>query len=215
MAQQKLSQMQFQLDLQGEQYKRISDNIEKSRRMRHDFRHHMVAILGFFNNGETEKTKQYIGKYIRILDESVMPNICKNPIINTVASYYESLAKDSEISFTARIDVPQTLTAENSDIAVLLGNLLENAIEAAEQIKTRRRFISLNMICSGNMLAITVDNSFSGDIMAAEQGYLSTKINHTGIGLQSIRSIAGKYGGGVEFKHEINVFHASVMLNMK
>ena len=64
------------------------------------------------------------------------------------------------------------------------------------------------------MLAITVDNSFSGTVRMSDGKYLSTKKSHTGYGLESMEAIAEKYSGGVEFTHEGRVFHSSVMMAM-
>lgn len=93
-----------------------------------------------------------------------------------------------------------------------MGNLLENAIDAADNGSAHERFIRFHMLCSGNMLAITVDNSFHGDVKMDGAQYLSSKANHSGLGLHNIEIIANKYEGGVEFTHDSQVFHSSVML---
>ena len=68
-------------------------------------------------------------------------------------------------------------------------------------------------MCHRKMLAITVDNSFNGNVQQNEQGeYISTKQNHTGIGLKSITDIAQKYNGDVQFTHDNDEFHAQVMI---
>lgn len=119
---------------------------------------------------------------------------------------------DKKIIFTVRINLPSKLTVSDFDISVLLGNLLENAIEAASHASEAERLILLNIISSGKMLAITVDNGFDGHVNLDGDKYLSTKKRHTGIGLKSITNIAEKYNGGVQFSHEETIFHASVML---
>ena len=96
--------------------------------------------------------------------------------------------------------------------ASVVKELLENAIDAASHGTAEDRFIRFHMLCSGKMLAITVDNGFSGDVQKAEGRYLSSKPNHSGLGLQNIEMIANKYDGGVEFTHDPHVFHSSVML---
>lgn len=192
-SQQKLSQMRFQMEIQHEQYKRFSDNMENSRKVRHDFRHHMVALEGFLNRGDLEGAKQYISEYVRMIDESAVPNLCKNPVVNAIVSYYQSCAREAGVSFAAHIALPGEIAIKDADLAVLLGNLLENAEEAAVRADSEHRFINLNIICSGQMMAVTIDNGFDGAVRVAQQGYLSIKEQHTGIGLQSIRSIAEKY----------------------
>ncbi|MBD5088722.1 MAG: sensor histidine kinase [Clostridiales bacterium] len=125
-------------------------------------------------------------------------------------SYYP--AEENQIDFTVRIQIPKELPIQDSDISVLLGNLLENAITAVTSAPDGQQIIRLNMIVSRKTLIITVDNGFDGIVSYKNGEYLSTKPKYNGLGLKSITSIAEKYGGGVEFTHEDMVFHSSVML---
>lgn len=213
-AQQAVSRLQHQFEINNEQYKRIHDNIETSRRMRHDFHHHAVAIQGLLAAGELKQAEEYLRQFTEALEEYTVGTLCENPVVDTVAGYYRALALGKKIDFSAHINLPRELTAQDSDLSVLLGNLLENAIAAADSAAGAQRYIVLNMLCSGKMLAITVDNGFGGTVNPSPGGYRSTKANHTGVGLLSIEALAKKYGGGVDFTHEENVFHASVMLNV-
>ena len=73
----------------------------------------------------------------------------------------------------------------------------------------------LNMICSGKMLAIAVDNGFDGNVRLEGGRYLSTKPGHLGMGLKRLDDISKKYHGGVEFTHDGTEFHASVMAGLE
>ncbi|MEG0273435.1 MAG: ATP-binding protein [Hydrogenoanaerobacterium sp.] len=214
MAQQSLSQVRHQLEIHDEQYKRISDNIESSRKIRHNLKHHTLALQSYFASGEIKKAEDYLKQYALSLNEYELEKLCDNTIVNTVVNYYRNVAEEKEIAFTIRIAMPKELTVPDCDMAVLLGNLLENAITAAESAEKDNRAIDLNIICSGKMLAITVDNGFDGKTNKPDGEYLSTKEKHIGIGLESIKSIAESYGGGVEFTHDAQTFHASVMLGV-
>lgn len=100
---------------------------------------------------------------------------------------------------------------QDTDISVIIGNLLENAIDAVCELPPSERSIKVNMIYRGNMLAITVDNTFNGVVKQKDGVYLSTKSEHRGMGLSSIADIAGKYGS-VEFRNDDKTFYSSVML---
>lgn len=123
-----------------------------------------------------------------------------------------SPAEERGIEFSAHINVPDELPIQDTDISVLLGNLLENAVEAASSAEGESRRISLNIGLKGKMLAITVDNGYSGDIKQSDGKYLSSKSERRGLGLESVSEIAEKYGGGAEFHHNENMFFSSVML---
>ena len=213
--QRKYSDTQRQLSLQEEQYRRISDNMETARRMRHDLRHHMVTLQGFLKNGETAKAEEYLEHYLLFVGECEIPKLCGNAIVNAVVGHYQMLAKEQNVRFSMRIAIPNEWIVKDMDLSVLLGNLLENALDAALTAQDNARFICLNMICSGKMLAITVDNGFHGAIEMEGERYLSTKTKHSGFGLSSVRAIAEKYSGGVEFTHDEKEFHSSVMLSIQ
>ncbi|MEG1684149.1 MAG: hypothetical protein RR295_09965, partial [Oscillospiraceae bacterium] len=92
-AKQALAQMEHQLSINREQYKRIHENIENSRRMRHDFRHHALALQGFLTAGEMEKAEEYLGQFTVSLDEAQLGIFCENRVVDTVVGYYSTLAR--------------------------------------------------------------------------------------------------------------------------
>lgn len=151
-------------------------------------------------------------QYLQTVQQLDLTALCRNPVVNAVVGYYQAIALQEEIPFHVRIQIPDTLSIADIDLSVILGNLLENAVYAASCTCAEQRFIQLHMLCSGNMLAITVDNSFDGVLLKAEGQYRSSKPDHSGLGLKNIERIANKYDGGVEFTHDPHVFHSSVML---
>lgn len=205
-------QMKCQMELASRQYEQMQVNIEESRRMRHDLIHHMCTLRGFLIDGQTKKAEEYLVQYAGNAKQFEIPRVCECPVINILIGHYHSLAKKHRIRFMPRIHITETLTIHNSDLSILLGNLLQNAMEAAVHTRDIRPLIQLTMACSGNMLVITVDNSFDGVTRQRNHQYCSTKPGHTGIGLKSIMDIAEKYSGGTEFSHDGGIFHSSVML---
>ncbi len=214
-AQQNSLQMQYQIELRDEQYRHIQENIENNRRLRHDLKHHLLTLQGFLADHSPEKAAAYLQEYVATYSDYEVENFCANPIVNMLLTHYSALAKDQQITFRIRINIPDQLSIQESDLSVLLGNLLENAMLAAGNADKPHRFIHLNMICSGNSLVITVDNGFDGKLRTENNKYLSTKPEHTGIGLSSLSLLAKKYHGGVSFSNEDMVFHSSIMLELE
>ena len=213
-AQRKYDELHCQLSLQVEQYRRISNNMEATRRMRHDLKHHMITIQGFLQGGNVKEAEQYLDHYLLVTKELEIPKLCDNAVVNTVADYYRMLSAEQDICFSARIAIPADLAVQDIDLSVPIGNLLENAFDAALLVEGEARFIRFNMACFRKMLAVTVDNGFNGTVKMEAGRYLSTKDQHSGFGLASVEAIAEKYSGGVEFTHEAEVFHSSVMLGI-
>lgn len=213
--QKEADQARYALSLQTEQYRRISESIESSRRMRHDLRHHMVALHGFLQSSDLEEAQKYVEGYLEHSKRQEWISLCGNNVVNIVVCHYRALAAERNIRFTVHISVPEKLGISDEDISVLTGNLLENAIEAAERAKEEYRYIYLNISCSGKMMVIVVDNGFNGNVNMNGGDYFSTKAQHRGIGMQSIQRIIEKYDGSSEFSHEDTVFHFSGMLRMR
>ena len=210
--QQENIQAQHQIELRDEQYHRITETIQGTRRLRHDIKHHILMVQSLLSEGDITKAEAYLNEYLDTVNQYALMNLCSNLIVNMVVSHYYALAKENDIDFTVRINVPRELPIQDSDLSVLLGNLLENAITAAFSAPENRCNIDLNMIVAGKALVVTVDNGFGGKLVYENGEYRSTKPNHTGFGLKSITDIAKKYNGDAEFTHEDMVFHSSVIL---
>ena len=214
LANEKYMQSQYQVNIRDEQYRRIFECIESVNKQRHDIRHHMLTIQELLDNGETEKASDYLKQYLDSSRKKTAVKLCGNPIINMIVSHYRDIAEKLDISLSIRINIPDKLPIQDIDISVLLGNLLENAMEAVSAVGLASREIKLNMGCRGKMLGITVDNSFNGVVYKKDGKYFSTKSEHRGLGLDSISDIAEKYHGGVEFRHDGNMFYSSIMLGL-
>lgn len=189
-AHEKQLQAEYQIKIRDERYKHISDNIESSRKMRHDIRHHLLALKGFLNSGETESALEYLNRYFDNSESHRVLKYCNNPIVNMLAGHYHYMAKEHDIRFSVHINIPDDLPIQDMDISVLLGNLLGNAIEGACLASEEQRSVDLNMFCSGKMLAITVDNGFDGIVKKNGNEYVSTKSEERGLGLPILTSIA-------------------------
>lgn len=210
--QRKYHNIKHQFHLETEQYRRIRDSMEITSRMHHDLRHHMVTLLGYLKKDNTELAIEYLNHFLQTTTEYEIPNICSNTIVNMLAGHYQALAAEQDIDFSMCISIPENVTIQDIDLSVIVGNLLENAFDAVLSVNKDRRFVRFHMACPGKALVITIDNCFRGEVKRDHDTYLSTKENHSGQGLASIRMIAEKYSGGVEFSHSENVFHSSVML---
>lgn len=213
-ANERCAQAQHQIDIRDEQYRRISNNIETVRKQRHDLRLHMMTLHSFLVNGETDQAIGYLDQYLESFQAQKLVRYSTNHAVNILVSHYADIAKEKDVAFSMHIQIPNELPIQDIDISVILGNLLGNSIYAAAKIPAPERVIRLNMVHQGNMLAVTVDNSFNGEVKKKDGAYLSMKPAHNGLGLSILADIAKKYHGGVEFRHDQNMFYSSVMLKL-
>ena len=135
---------------------------------------------------------------------------------NTLIGYYYSKCKSNGIPFKLKIDIPEKLTVSESDICLVIANLLENAFEASMKLDRDKRQIKMYARPhSEKILLISVENAFNGEITEKDGFFGSSKRNGNGIGTQSVRRIAEKDGGYCRFSHENGIFTADIMLHGK
>lgn len=204
------------LYLQTVQYEHLKNRIAETRRARHDLRHHITVMAGFLDAGELDKLAAYLDSYRKSLPDDNSILYCKNSVVNLLLLYFAQQAREKEIAFDVHMDIPASLDIAENDLSVLLGNLLENALEACAQQTHGLRQITVCGKVNGSTLILTVDNTYENQILRDANGaYLSTKHKGAGLGLESVRQIALRYDGAFQAEQKDGVFLASVLLNMR
>lgn len=204
-----------QLILQEEQYESLNEHIAEIRAARHDLRHHLSVIDSYTQANDIEQLRVYLQDYKCSLPEDSELILCENYAANAIASHYTGLAHREGIVVTANLQIPNELHIVGSDLCIVLGNCLENALEACRRMKTGQRYIHLHAEVIGCMLVVTIDNSFDGTVKEKDGIFYSFKrdrANTEGVGLSSVRAVAQKYRGTVQFAHTEAEFRTSVML---
>lgn len=198
---------------QKKQYDSLSTYIEESRRARHDLRQHLVVTQTYIEHNDLEGLHAYISQYQRTLPRETNTVYCRNDVVNAVISCYAELAAQQSVRFETLVEYPYPAPISNTDAVVLLGNLLENAVEACARQTNGEKWIRLHIKSTRSTIAITLDNSFSGKCRTNGGTLLSSKRDGVGIGLRSIEEIAEKYNGFAEFQPDGCIFQSSVYLN--
>ena len=213
-AKERLRTAELLADSQKSQMARIQQGLEQSRSIRHDFRHHLIALRGLLERRELEEAKEYIDKQLGVFQPSPLIDYCSNRAINSVLSYYLESAKYAGVEITADIRLSMDLPLPDIDFCSILGNLLENALESCNRQTegTRRIIINLNSIGS-TMLALSVKNTYSHEIRMENGQFLSSKRDSPGIGTSSVRHLAERHNGILKFEYKDGMFETSLFLN--
>lgn len=206
-------QMNQQLNRQKEYYTELSKRVEEARKIRHDFKNHVMAIRNFV----VQDDKEGLLHYCEDLEVPGVQNISiphtRNAAADGVFYHYMGLAKEYGISFHIS-GVFGELSIADIDLCVLLGNALDNAVSACCMIPKEKRFINLAISLDGDVLAIMIRNSFDGIILEEDGVMLSRKREHeTGIGLKSMKDICGKYHGSLQTRYEKQEFFCMILIN--
>lgn len=176
-------------------YQGIQREQVQVRTLRHDLRNHMTVLRGLLESGETEKA---IGYLEQITDSSSLGGgkpFSDNETANVVLTAKAKEMRQRGIQGEFQISLPRNLLIAEMDLCALLGNALDNAMEAAE--KSTDKTVRVRCRAEKGLFMLQVDNALAGD----EKPDLSTtkkdKTAH-GFGLLGMREIAKRYGGSFE-----------------
>lgn len=170
------------------------------RDVRHNMKNNLVSILAYAENGECKKIIKFVNE---IMEEGGMKTSriinSGNIVIDSLINYWYITAQKEGIDFSIDINIPIRMPFKGADICLILGNLLENAVEAARKVE-RNKYIRIRMKYDKNNLLLYIVNNYSGELIKDKSnGYKSTKVdseNH-GVGLASVHRTVAKYHGVV------------------
>lgn len=210
--------MERLLQIQHDQYSMLQARIAENRRARHDFRQHLRVIQDCVKRGDLEDLKSYLAEYEKQFPSHSDHIYCNSYAVNAILAFYADKAENHNIRLDVKIQMSDTPVIPETEFCVLLGNLLENALDACQigrsESKTSQPFIRVCAIQIGtSTLSITVDNTSVFKPTWINEKLVSTKAAGSGIGTESIRMIAEQYRGDARFDWKDGVFYASVMLN--
>ena len=176
------------------------------RDVRHSMRNHFNSILAYAERGECDEIIQFVDDVIEDgkLELSGTVNT-GNIVTDSLVGYWERIAEQKGIEFRSELSIPMEMPFKGADISLILGNLLENAVEGAGKAE-KRKYIRLKIKYDKKNLLIMVENSYKGKLVKGRGEELRTtktdKDNH-GIGLSSVRRVVGKYHGTVSIDDSI------------
>lgn len=200
---------------QTEQYKMAMNKERELRRFRHDYNAHMTAISGLLANGEYDKLQEYIKSMGYFKEKFNLVN-SGNIITDAVFNQYKELCDKDNIEFEISGKLPENFNMAETDLCVLLSNLISNAYEAALKCEDDRRIISVEIRNSDDDIFIDVSNSVNGEVVFKNGLPVTDKPdrkNH-GFGAENILEVVERNGGYIEWKQlDKGRFTAEIMLN--
>ena len=178
---------------------------------KHDFHHHLQALKGQLETGEIERALLYIDE----LDNKLMnvDTLLKtgNISLDAILSAKIAQAKAEGISVTVKAVVPDALTISDVELSIVVGNLLDNAIEAC-RTANGERFIRIYMTIKGKMLYFSMLNS-AGEKQKKKGSLFSSRKNGLhGFGLRRAETIIEEHGGWVKYNSEDGAFTSEFLV---
>ena len=198
-----LEQLQTQLIMQKEEndalyYQTLQEQSDSQRILIHDIRNHMHALKELAEQGKVQAVTEYLGQIDKTVLAIPKTRLCDEPVLNILLLRFSNDCKKKGVVFSCDIRDRSLGFMDATSITALFGNLLSNALEAAEL--SQSKMVELDVRCDDNQGTITIFASNSCDIAPVPDlsgMYISSKTDRRkhGVGLKSIKRIVKKYHG--------------------
>ncbi|MBQ7655275.1 MAG: GHKL domain-containing protein, partial [Clostridia bacterium] len=207
-----LTQENTLLRMESKRYDELRAYMDANRAMRHDFRQHLLVISQYVRQGQMKELQSYLQPLVDQAGQSPM-RLCANPAVDALASHYSRLALKQNAQVIWRLDLPEKLPLPDNDYCAMLGNLVENALNAMTALpQDERKAQVISRMLSDTMLGLTVDNPHRGTVLLGKNGLPKAKLTHHGVGLESVENTVNRYHGTLNIKTGNQVFSVEILL---
>ena len=198
-------------EIQLQNVEEVHRMYEESRKLRHNIKNILLVSIGYLESGQPEKALLYLKS---IEEENLrieQPIVCENEELSYILTVKRQKCKEKDILFHYIISA-KLEEISGKDLSILLGNLLDNAIEGIDANGERK--IDLHVQEQHGYYKITVQNSIDRTVLGNNRQLFTTKENtyEHGFGIKSVKTVVDKYNGICEFSEEEGVFTAEVLL---
>lgn len=185
-------------------------------RMRHDWKNHVNTVSAIWEKGEERQAVQYVAGLAKEGKNHSNTILSGNEVADAILNLKYDTAKASGIDFTFKGDLSNLSYIEPVDICVLLGNALDNAIEACGK-EGKESNIAMTAAENAGMLLLTIENSLYAPIVIRDNRPVTTKSNPAehGFGVLGMEHVARKYQGDLRFQIVGELFKVQVMLPVR
>lgn len=198
-----------QYTMQKEYYQRLHENQEETRALWHDIKKYVLAMQVFADQRDQQQLQQIVQQANDTLDSISTVVDVDNIVISSILDRYARIAQDSSITFHLDVLVPATLPVSPVDLYIILGNTLDNSIEACCALPKGARYIHVLLRKENGILFYRVQNSWDG----SEKLHLHGKFH--GYGLDNVRKCVSRYNGSVNITKNTDLFTTGIYLNCK
>lgn len=208
----KLQLLEQQTQMQYEYYVSQEEKHSESIAILHDVGRHLNMLENIYEAEKTEQARAYTKEIREILQPLVPKQYSDHPILNILLDDKITMAALSHIDFRFEIGNVDLSFMESVEITTVFSNLLDNAIEACQQVE-KNRFISMRIHTYHDIVAVHIRNSRSGTKNWKGGRPATTKAGNHGIGLINVEKIVKKYNGNIFFEETDLTFDCNIIWN--
>ena len=203
----------YQNKLMKQQMDEIENIYMTMRGWRHDYHNHLQSLKGYLSLNKVEQMKNYLNELETDLDSIDTLYHSGNLQLDSILNAKLAIAEKGQIRIHCDASIPPQLHVSDLDLCVILGNLLDNAIESCRKIKNPdERFIRVYIGILKKQLYISITNATSETVKQRTDHYFTTKRGDHGHGLKRVDQVVKKYDGYLNRQNEPGVFATEIVL---
>lgn len=200
---------------QSEYYRQLQNLISELKRQRHDFNNHINCMVGLLAIESYDELHQYLCSLANRVDTINAIVDCGSPVLTALISDKYEIAKKSDINFNLSICILEDIQVNPIDLSIIIGNALDNAIEACQKMNHRVKEIEFKLETKSNYVLIEIVNTYVKALNNNCSTFLTSKVdaeNH-GFGLKNIKFTVERYGGvmTISEKNECFILGVSIL----
>ena len=204
-----------QLVLYNEEAKEREQEYFRYRKIRHDMKNHLIGLRSLIKEGDVQRAENYLDGLLDDI-EIVEEKICSgNVVVDTLVNAKYTLAKKMHIKTDMQVCIPNEFKFQDKHLMVILGNIIDNAIEASMKLPEEERYIKLIILYQKKMLNILIINNYNGRTRKNRWGeFITTKEEQVyhGLGLSAIKQAIDYYNGEVKITEKNGKFQVSILI---
>lgn len=200
-----LAEQQYQLET--EYYRKLQESREETKALWHDIKKYILAMQALAESGKSEEARDIVRQANEAFNRVQKISVFGNPVVDAVLSRYLQLAKENTIKVQMEVSIPADLHYSPLDLTVIMGNTLDNAIEACLELPKEQRKIDISLRKQNAMLFYKLENP------CKEPAKRKKNEGYHGYGLRNVQKIVRKCQGYFECKKKNGIFTVMVRVN--
>ena len=199
----KLALLLKENELYSRQCEIMQSSTEDLQAFRHDMSNQLIILNHLLEEGKDEEARRQLDQLSRFIKGKVIYSTSGNIIIDGLVNYKLQSVASENIKVETEIVVPKQLNIDIADFVTLLGNLLDNALEALKKVDREQRILTIKIMFSQERLIGRITNTYCGEIYLKDDKILTSKKEKQkhGYGLSNVEKIIKKYNGYMEIDY--------------
>lgn len=210
----KLALLQKENELYSRQCEIMQSSTEDLQAFRHDMSNQLIILNHLLEEGKDEEAKRQLNQLSHFIKGRVIYSTSGNTIIDGLVNYKLQSVASENIKVKTEIVVPEQLNIDIADLITVLGNLLDNALEALKKVEWEQRILTIKIVFSQERLIGRITNTYCGEIYKKDDKILTSKQEKQkhGYGLGNVEKIIKKYNGYMEIDHASEEFRVDFII---